>query len=519
MFRNPIVQSIIVALCVTHVTSAQTPSSPDSSLRAILSGLKGTSLSLQQAVQHALKNATSVRKAEAVYLAAEGSERKEAGQFDPTLFFNLNYQDQKQPVASYFAGGVNLATKQTTSRTGVRMNLPIGTQLELGISTIKLNTSNSFALLNPEYDASGSLSLRQPLLGGFAASARKQLTKSERDLDAAKARYDQQVLAVSTDVERVYWDLYAAERDYAVQVLIHDRAETFLRETELRAKTGLIGPNQVANAKTFLAQQTIQLLEREEQLDRQSDQLASLIGVRPEPGMSRFIPSDEPSSDYAVDSVEVLVEHALKNNLDLQAAKQDVEAQRALANAAGWEALPSVNLVGSLGGNGLAGVPQTVMLNGVPFPKIPGGTFGDVLQQVTKRQFETWSVGVEVNVPIGLRSGFGEKDRVEANVLGAEQRYIEQSRALADQVRATCRDLWHGKARLEAARDGVDAAQEQVRIGLIEFHNGRLTAFELTRLGEDFAVAQQRYSSALVHTAKAAATLRQLTSGRYQTNH
>jgi hypothetical protein len=63
--------------------------------------------------------------------------------------------------------------------------------------------------------------------------------------------------------------------------------------------------------------------------------------------------------------------------------------------------------------------------------------------------------------------------------------------------------------------DGVRAAQEQVRIGVIEFQNGRLTAFELVRLSEDFAIAQRRYSDALVRTAKSAATLKQLTSGRY----
>ena len=59
------------------------------------------------------------------------------------------------------------------------------------------------------------------------------------------------------------------------------------------------------------------------------------------------------------------------------------------------------------------------------------------------------------------------------------------------------------------------AAQEQVRIGLIDFYNGRTTAFELVRLGADFATAQQRYSQALVRTAKAAAILKQLTSGAY----
>jgi len=76
--------------------------------------------------------------------------------------------------------------------------------------------------------------------------------------------------------------------------------------------------------------------------------------------------------------------------------------------------------------------------------------------------------------------------------------------------------LFNGKRRMKAAQEGVDAAREQVRIGFIGFQNGRSTAFELVRLGADFAVAQQRYSQALVRSAKAAANLRQLTSGAYQ---
>jgi len=126
-----------------------------------------------------------------------------------------------------------------------------------------------------------------------------------------------------------------------------------------------------------------------------------------------------------------------------------------------------------------------------------------------------WSVGVEVSIPIGFRNGLGEEDRLEADVIIAEQRQVQLARILEEQVRATHRELFHGKRRLKAAREGVDAAQEQVRIGLIEFQNGRSTAFELVRLGADYAVAQQRYTQALVRSAKAAATLRQLTSGGY----
>src|SRR5207249_9089404 len=102
------------------------------------------------------------------------------------------------------------------------------------------------------------------------------------------------------------------------------------------------------------------------------------IGVRPEAAMRRFIPVENPPNDYPVDSEGVLVELALKENLDLRAAQQEVEASRALANAAGWESLPVVNLVGALAGNGLAGPVQHLNIFGTDTTLIaPGVSFGD----------------------------------------------------------------------------------------------------------------------------------------------
>ena len=439
-------------------TVGQPASTPDSALQAILGGLEGTPLRLREAVQYASGNATSIGKAEVTYLAAGGSVRREAGLFDPRMFFSFEYQDLRQPTSSFFSGAPILSTQVGMGQAGVRMNLPIGTEIELSLNTLRTNTNSEFAFLNPEYDAFGSIAFRQPLLGGFAASARKQLTKAERDLDAGKARYDQQVLVAGAAVELLYWDLYAAERDYAAQRLTRDRARAFLTEAELRAKTGLIGPNQVANARTSLAEQELLLIEREEQLDHQSDQLASMIGTRPRAGVSRFLTMDEPPEDVTVGPVDSLVETAMRNNLDLHAARKDVEANQALASAAGWEALPSVNLIGSLSGTGLAGSTENVIFNGDTLRIDRAGGFGDALSQVARRLFPGWRLGVEVSIPIGFRSGLGEKDRLEAQVLGAQQEYIEKARALEEQVRAACRELAHGRERLRAAREGVDAA-------------------------------------------------------------
>jgi len=486
---------------------------PDSALQTILSKLDGTPLPLLDAVQYALSNATSVRTAEGAYMSARGAARREAGNFDPSLFFAFNQLNQDQPTASFFSGATTLSTKQSTATGGLRLNLPTGTGIEASLNAITLETNSSFANLNPQYTTFGSLNLRQPLLRGFTVGGNKYAAKADRDLDAAKARYDQEVLAVRSQVEQSYWDLYAAERDYAVQMLTRDRGEAFLKDTETRARTGLVGPNQVANARTFLAEQEILLLDREELLDRLSDALSSLIGRRPEGGKTRLITLDNPPDDFQVVEIEVLVKEALERNLALRAAKADVEARRALSDAAFWEALPKVDFVASLGANGLGGTAKDVIFNTDTLRTTNGGTFRQAVNQVFKREFPIWSIGVEINVPIGLRSGLGEQDRLEAEVVIAEQRQIQLARILEEEVRASYRELLNGKRRLVAARAGVDAAQEQVRIGLIEFENGRSTAFELVRLGADFAVAQQRYSQALVRSAKAAANLRQLTSG------
>lgn len=496
-------------------SNAQTDLNPDSLLENIITNIGGTSLSLARARQYALKNATSVRSAEAAYLAAGGVLRRERGYFDPEFFFSLNYQDVKAPTASFFAGADVLATKQTTSQTGLRLKLSMGTEIELSVNTTSLKSNSQFAFLNPEYDSFGSLSFRQSLLGGFTTSGRKELTHAELEYDAAKARYDQESLTAESDVDLLYWSLYTAVRDYAVQKLTRDRATAFLKEAELRKQAGLVGPNQVANAKTFLAEQELLLIDRKEQLDNISDQLASLIGVRPGEGQSRFKATDIPPNSFSVEPVEDLLEKAFDNNLELKAARKDVEAANALVNAANWESLPRVDLVGSLSSTGIGGDSQDVVFGGDTLRSTSGGSFGDVLNQVFKRKFPGWSIGVELSVPIGFRPGLGEKDRLEAEELSVQQRYIGLSRDLEKQIRSAHRELSNGNDRLKAASDGVEAAKEQVRIGMIQFKNGTITAFEIVRLNEDFATAQQRYSDALVKTVKAASTLKKLTSGIY----
>jgi outer membrane protein TolC len=472
-------------------------------------------------VAEALVEATEVGVAEAQLAAAQATVRRQKGAFDPEIFAEAMHVSIGQPTASFFAGADVLETDQTTAEAGARLKLPVGTELSASLNTVKLQTNSEFTSLSPQYNSIGRLEIFQPLLKGLGPSTRGVLTAAERDLEAAEARYQDAVYAVRAEVEATYWELYANERDLVVQRLIRDRAIAFLKDTELRLAAGLVGPNEVANARVFLAEQEQVVLDREDALDLVSDRLATLMGRRPTSSNWRFRAIGQPPNEFPLAPVETLVQLALERNYDLRAGERRVEALRALEKKASWDALPTLDLYGMLGGYGLAGKGRDVIFQFDPESEpdtlrtnLDTGP-GESISQVVNRDFPTWEVGVVFRYPLGNRTGRGEKDRLRAEVREAEQDLIATRRALEEKVRAQYRELSRGRRRLEVASEGVEASTEQVRIGTIEYEHGRTTAFELVRLGADLALAQQRYSAALVRSARAAAELRRLTAGGY----
>ncbi len=489
--------------------------SPDSALTAALQQLPGEHLRLDEAVVRAAEQATDTRVAEAVMVAASQAVRREKGVFDPELFGAADWSGADTPSASLLTGAEVLETETSSLEAGARMRLRLGTELSASLNSLRLGSNSAFASLDPEYQAFGSLSVRQPLLKGFGPSARSELSFAERSLEAASARYDGALLAVRANVEILYWELFAAERNHAVTRIIRDRAEAFLADAELRAKAGMIGPSQVANAEFFLTEAEQALLDTEEQLDLYSDRLASLMGRRST--QLRYRAVDEPPRQFNVVDQDSLVAVTMRRNPDLQALAREADAIRALEQGAKWDARPTLDVIGSLGGNGLSGTAQDVFFPGDPNPvrtDISGGR-GDSIDNVLGQDYPTWNVGFVFAVPIGNREGKGERDRVRAEVVRAEQQLLAAQRSFSEDVRAQHRELARGQERMALAVRGADASIKQVEISMVEYRNGRTTAIEVVRLAADLATAQQRYSAALVRTARAAAILRQLTGGWY----
>ncbi len=526
--RSVIILSLAVAAALVAAGGGAVPrpalgatapltANPDSALAATLASLPGEPLSLAGGIAEALAQGSALQLAAAQRAAAAGAARRERGAFWPELFGEASTSGDEQPTASVFAGADLLETETRALSGGARLRLPTGTELSASLNTLRTTSNSDFALLSPQIDSYGELALTQPLLKGFGPAARGELDASRELGLQAEALYADARLAVIAELEATYWALYAAERDYGVQLLIAEQARAFLREVELRAEAGLNSPGAVASARVFLAQQAQAVLDGEEQLDRASDRLATLIGRRPQ-SAARFRPTAEPPAVFPAIGEEELVDLADERNLMLAGEAKAVAAARARSRAAGWDALPQLDLFGALGGRGLGGQGREVIVDFGSGPDTLRSAldtgFSDTFDQVTGRDYATWRWGLRLNVPLGGRDR-GERDRLRADEARAEAQLLAARRALAEIVRAQYRELNRGETRLALAADGVAASLEQVRIGRVEFTSGRTTAFELVRLAADLADAQRRYSAALYRRASAAAELRRLTGGAY----
>ncbi len=498
----------LASAAVVLAADGLTDADPARALEAQVEALTGEPLSLEEAIGLAAREAPSVLEANAGLRAARGTLRREKGAYDPVLFADYLVLDAEAPTASPFSGADVLDTETRSLLAGARLRLPVGTELSAILENTRLETNSAFAALDPEYSAAGRLEVRQPLLRGFGPAANVGVSSSARELDAARARAADARRAAAAEVEAAYWALHSAERDLAVRRLLVAQGNAFVEQAARRAEVGLAGPGEVATARLFLAEQGSAALAAEEQLDVASDALGSLIGRRP--SGERYRAVTPPPAHFAVEPEDVVLARALEANGELRAAEADVAAAEARARAAGWNRLPQLDLVGSLGGNGLAGDPQPVSFLDTTLVVDESGGFSESVSEVTGRDYPTWSVGMTLEIPLLFREGRGERQRLVAEADRARARREAVRRSVEDRVRARRRELANGEQRLALARAGLDAALEQGRIGRIEYENGRITAFEIARLGADVASAQARYSDALVRTARAAAELARL---------
>ena len=467
-------------------------------------------ITLQDAVQTALKNNLQVGIAEQVREATKASVLINQGAFEWSLQSGLSFGHFKNArTGSQYIGGPLIASdSETTTRNinatvtkpfewGGNFSIAYGSQSPLYSSTVVSGTNGTTAF-GPynntpfPYTSSLSATYTQSLLrnaGRDAASV--QLIVAKKGSIQADYIFQQSIITLVADTESKYWDLVSAKRNLENKQQSLALAQKQLNENQIRVQVGTLAPIEVTSAEASAAQREQDIIAAEAQLDNAKDALARALF--PDATRSTNLdPADAPSIEPFRFDESTAEKMALDKRLELKFSKLDLESKQALENSANSKLKPQLDLnVGYVGASNTR------------------ENFSGVNSDLTGFKYPGYNLGLTFSIPFANRAARGGLSLARANRRQSELSLRDQELGIIQQVRQAYRNL-------EAAAKGV-AAAEKTRIfreknldaEKKKFDNGMSTNFFVLQRADELDTARSAELQARITYAKNVTTLEQ----------
>jgi outer membrane protein TolC len=430
-------------------------------------------LSLDEAIRIALANDdvirilagnTAVASGRTIYDPAIANTAIDAqnARFDPTLGITNSWnrfeagQSFFDPLNPGHALIVGSGTGNYDFRTGIDKTNALGGTASLGVSTSPTWFRNTLVPLNNVAQPAAELSYRQPLLQGAGTTANLApiviaRIGTERSFYQLKDTVQEQVRSVVDG----YWNLVVARVDVWVRRRQVEQAEEALRVGEARFRGNINDIAQVAQARSALQNFRAALVTAEANVIQREAALRNLLGLPPSDG-TELIPVTDPRRDRYVSDWDALCDLAAEYRpdlIDLQLALQSDQQSLALARNT---AQPRVDALALYRWKGQYGVQ-------------PNGSFLDT----PLNEFNDWSLGVNLSVPLGLRQSRAQMRQTEL-ALARDQANLRQGRhAAVHQLATTTRLIDQTYEQFLAYTEARKAARVNLQYQTALFENGR----------------------------------------------
>jgi outer membrane protein TolC len=401
----------------------------------------------------------------------------EKGEFDPQLSANLSHRLSITPrsvsVIETFFSRNDTKNAQTEYSMGVEQRLFTGTQY--GLHWTNRRSRDSFQSVNPIFRSAVSIDITQPLLNGFGTAIHQTEIKiAQNNFTISREVFALRTMDLLQEVQDVYWDLVFQRRNLRVQQQSLRAAFDLLEINRAKVQEGLLAPVEVLVAEAEAAAREEMVLVAWKGLRDAEDRLRRLIRPRDLESLKeiRIIPTDEPKQDkYEVD-LKTSIETALTQRPDLKEARLNVKNQRLALLVAENQLLPSLDLQGSAGLNGL------------------GENLGNDFEQVGSGDFYSWQAGVAFSIPIGNRTGRGN---LAKQSVGADKARIELSdltKGVVVEVKEAVRRVTTDWKRIETTRRAKLLAEKKLEVETERYNVGLATTHEVLEFQDDLANAQ-----------------------------
>jgi outer membrane protein TolC len=457
---------------------------------------------LQETIETVLKNNISISVQSYNSKINEQFIFEKEADFDPTVDFEFTVGEETRQSAS------TLADSKTRDLDydwdfSVSQKFVTGGDYELTMDNNKNQSSSSRTSLNPIYSSDLALTVTQPLLKDFGIDLNKrEIYIAKNDQKISDHQFTEKVIATIAETENIYWDLVFSIEDLKVKETSLQRARDLEKQVKAQVDVGTLAELEILQAKSNVASREERLLNAQNLIDDNGDNLKSILNFSfdSEEGLKEIIPADSPVFEPgAENSLEEALKTALIHRPDLLAKKMELENRNIEAKYNENQTLPTLDLVGSLGLNGLSGDSST-----------KNGSYDSALSEAFSTDFRLWQFGINLSYPLGNRAA---KSKLAIKRLEVAQLLLnikDLEKTIVVEVREAHRQIKTDIKRVQATRVARKLAEEKLNAEEKKFKVGLSTSFNVLEFQEDLAEEQSNEIKAVIDYNKSLNRLNQV---------
>ena len=439
--------------------------------------------------------------------------------YRPTLISTVSQQSQTNPSTSTISGaavGTGIVKSTTTYNGGLSQNVPWGGgSFSATLNNDRRTTTNTTALVNPNFAANWSATYTQPLMRNFKIdNTRQQIVVTRLNQDISELQLQATIINTVSNVRNAYWDYVFAVQSVEVARRSVGLAEQLVRDNQTRVEVGTMAPIDVIQAQSQAATQRQNLAIAEG--TRRTNELVLkrlIVSGTQDPNWNGAIdPLDRPAFEAQTVDVTAAVRRALEVRTDLAQVRKNLEVNDVTLQLLTNQTLPQVDLsarYGLVGQGGTQFISSGSGINRVVTGTIPGG-YSDALSTLFGRNYPTWNVGVSVSYPIGTSAQDASlaRARLQASQVDAQLRQIELQ--IATDVTNAATQVQNNVERVQAAQAAREFAQRQLEAEQSKFEVGMSTNYFVVQSQRDLATAQNNELSAILAYRRSVVELERL---------
>jgi outer membrane protein TolC len=501
-------------------------------------------LSLQEALELALRNNLEIQIERTSTAAAHQAVNAARGFYDPVLRFQPGWDARATPTGSVLQGpSGKLDERYFSQNFYFRQPLGLaGSRVGADFENTRLTTTNPFTSFNPLFNSRLALSFTQPLLRNrLIDQPRTELMLRRKAVDISDTDFELKVIDVVLRVEQAYWDLVAARQDVQVRADSAEWARQQLAINQRMVHSGNLAPVEISAAEAELERRldsyyasvgTVTEVENNLKMLLAPERAAPIWGDEIVPADDRL--RETPPADELAEAVGM----ALKNRPELRRVGQQMESVGIQKTYAAELRKPQVDLVAAYVNSGLGGtvsdvqnpfsaafaplfnsVNQLLAQQGLPAistgglsgsaPPLLVGGYGTALSNLFSGRYQGFQAGLSVD--FNLRNRSAEANYSSA-LIGEKRLKLERMRAeqfVEAQVRNALQGIQTARQRRAAAEASAKAAREKLDSEMRLYQVGESTNFLVLTRQNEFADSRRRVVVAELDYNKSVSRLEQ----------